>query len=99
MPLDRSKVRSQLKSKFDFSEDDSKDHIWFCFKIEGLPEIKTKVSRSGKQLSDGLCNMVAKQLRVPVAFFLGMINCTNSRDEYVEKVRSDPQPPFPDYGR
>jgi len=96
MPLNRRDFEKLLKSKFGFeqAENRSDDHIWYSLRLEGLPEILTKVSHSDREIGKKLEGMIARQLRVPKPFFTGMFECKNDREAYEARVREDPAPPW-----
>jgi len=95
MPLRNRDFEGLLQTKFGFSRADrATDHRWYTLKLPGLPPITTKASHSKMVISDSLESQIAKQLRVRVPFFRGMMDCTKSRDEYYEQVRRDPFPPW-----
>lgn len=96
MPLKTRELRSILLGKFGFYQcKKKKDHKWLCLEVEGLPVIMTQVSHgSGGVIFKGLESKIRRQLRVRKEFFDGMIQCPNSRDDYIEKLRTDPSPPW-----
>lgn len=96
MAIKKRDLEKQLKSKFGFSLSvtRSDDHRWYEISIPGLPIIATKVSHGGKELSSSLESKIARQLRVRRPFFLGMISCNQSKNDYLEQVKKDPFPPF-----
>ena len=90
-------IASRLQSKFAFVEDDSrsKDHKCFVLRLDGLPPIRTKVSHSRSDVRDKLLGIMAKELQVRTTFLNGMLDCSNSRDDYENQVRTDPFPGWP----
>ena len=56
MPLKPQEVESILQSKFGFTEakGHSDDHRWFVLRLEGLPDIMTKLSHSRRDIGKGL---------------------------------------------
>jgi hypothetical protein len=97
MPIKTRELESKLQVKFGFSpsKTHSKDHRWYELKISGLPLILTKVSHGANEISSsGLENRIAKQLRVRVTFFRGMIKCSNNSDAYQKQVSENPYPPY-----
>ena len=95
MSLKVRDLESVLLGKFDFYVDE-RDHKWFCLNVEGLPAIKTKVSHGsgGSEIYPKLEGKIRRQLRVRKKFFDGMIECPNDLEAYIEKLRTDPFPPF-----
>jgi hypothetical protein len=98
MPLKPKKVASVLESKFGFEEakEHSDDHKWLALRLDGIPAIITKLSHSRDDIGKKLEGMIARQLRVEKQFFVGMIECTNDRDTYYTRLRTNPVPSFDD---
>ena len=96
MPYKPEEVERKLRNKFAFrsAKGHSVDHHWFELQLLGLPPILTKVSHSRKEIGSTLEGMIARQLRVRTRYFQGMIDCTNSRNDYYRQVEEDPYPPF-----
>ncbi len=97
MPLDSNEAERQLSKKFGFEKATgrSKDHHWYTLKLDGLPAITTKFSHGQRgSLSASIQAKIARQLRVPNEFFVGMIACTNSKTAYETRVRETPVPPW-----
>lgn len=96
MPLDARDVERHLRRKFGFSRaaTHSVDHHWYELEIPGLPTILTKVSHSEREIPDSLLTAMARQVRVRRPFFVGMIQCTHSKADYVKQVKTDPVPLF-----
>jgi hypothetical protein len=91
-----SEVERQLVGKFAFSRDTGREagHRWYSLHLAGLQPVRTKVSHGARNLPKALESRMAKQLRVRRAFFVDMISCTKSRDEYYEAIRQNPIPPW-----
>jgi hypothetical protein len=96
MAFKRREIESLLKSKFGFVEDEkrSDDHKWYVLRIDDLPDIATKVSHSGKDIGKVLEGKIARQLRVPRPFFIGMFKCDEDKEAYQKRVRENPVPPW-----
>ena len=96
MPYKPKEVERKLRDKFAFSvaKEHGFDHRWFELKLSGLPAILTKVSHNRKEIGANLEGKIARQLRVRTRYFRGMIDCTNTREDYYRQVREDPYPPF-----
>ncbi len=71
-----------------------RDHTWFVLKIEGMPAIKTKLSHHDETAGKELEKRIYQQLHVRKPFFHELMDCTKSRDDFIEQVRSDPYPTF-----
>jgi hypothetical protein len=96
MPHRFREVRDSLIDKFGFSVPTgrSSDHKWVELVIPGLPVIATRVSHGRGEIGRKLEGKIARQVRVRNQFFRGMIDCTNSSEEYQRQVREDPYPPW-----
>ena len=96
MPLRPNVVINTLTNKFHFepARGRSDDHRWFELKLPDLPPIVTKVSHGRGEISLKIESMMARQLRVRTTFFRGMVDCTNSNENYCQQVRDDPFPPW-----
>lgn len=96
MGLKPSLVESRLLNKFEFDEDagHEKGHKWYVLRLPGLQPVRTKLSHNKKELTAFLEGEMAKQLRVRRMFFVEMMSCTKSRDEYYSSIRTDPFPPW-----
>jgi hypothetical protein len=51
--------------------------------------IHTKISHDGKEYSDGLLNVVQKQLKLSKANFNGLIDCPFTHEMYVFQLLED----------
>jgi hypothetical protein len=89
-------IENVLQVKFGFirAKGHSSDHHWYELRLKGLPAILTKVSHSKKEIGSQLAGKIARQLRVRKIYFEGMLDCTNSREDYYRQVRGSPFPPF-----
>ncbi len=96
MPLKVKVVEERLLNKFGFALADhrSVDHRWYELTLPGIPTISTKFSHGVKELSVTLEGLIAKQLRVRKAYFVEMVECSKSSDEYRQQVSNAPFPPF-----
>jgi hypothetical protein len=96
MPIRPKKLQSILETKFRFkkAEGHSSDHYWYELKLEGIPKILTKVSHSRDPISPKIESMIARQLRVKKSYFVGMVSCENSREDYYQQIIRNPIPPF-----
>jgi hypothetical protein len=99
MPYKPREVASKLTAKFGFepAPKSNPDHAYYSLKVPGVPVISTHFSHGNKEIPRAIEQKICQQLRVRNEFFHGMIDCSNSRDDYVEQLKTDPYPPFPDY--
>src|SRR6266508_2918691 len=95
MARDNREVENTLLNKFAFeSTKRHSDHRWLRLALPDLPAILTKFSNTREDIGDTLWKMIARQLRVPSNYLNGMVDCTHSREDYYQKVRTDPNPPW-----
>lgn len=96
MGRDNREVEKTLLSKFAFTRAASKsvDHRWLQLALPGLPIILTKFSHTREDIGDGLWKKIASQVHVQANYLSGMVDCRNSREDYYEQVRANPQPPW-----
>jgi len=96
MPYKPKEVERKLQDKFLFgpAEGHSSDHHWFQLELPGLPAILTKVSHNREEIGAKLEGKIARQLRVHIGYFRGMMDCMNTREKYYRQVRENPYPPF-----
>lgn len=90
-------VEEKLQNKFGFARDKDRgsDHRYYILEIEGLPLIRTHFSHARKKdIGAVLESKIVKQLHVRKKYFKGMIDCTNSREDYYHQLQKDPFPPF-----
>ncbi len=89
-------VESKLQNKFGFQPalHHSEDHRWYELQLPNLPPILTKVSHQRNDLSPNIEGKIARQLRVRKIIFKGMIDCTVGQEDYYQKIRTEPFPPF-----
>jgi hypothetical protein len=99
MPRRPHDIEAVLQTKFGFvrASAHSSDHRWYELHLPGLPIILTKVSHSREDIGPRLEGKIARQLRVRKPYFDGMIDCTNTREDYYRQVRESPFPPFDIY--
>lgn len=96
MPRKPSDLETVLQRKFGFApaREHSSDHRWYELRLPGLPPILTKVSHGRKEITAKLEGKIARQLRVRGPYLQEMLDCSHSREEYYQKLRDDPFPPF-----
>lgn len=92
-------IEDKLLDKFEFVESTNREdsHRWLELKLAGLPTIRTFFSDGNQHVGPDLWKKIAHQLKVRPNYLDGMIDCTNDKDAYYEKVRNDPYPPWPAY--
>ena len=84
VPRSKKEVESTL-SKKGFTLVNNKDHNYYFLYHNGKKTtINTKVSHgSHKDISDGLLNQMMKQIRLPKKEFNEYMNCTFSKEQYL----------------
>ena len=89
MPFPKREVKSQLLLKFEFVEVEGSNHEAVAFYYEGKKIATTRFSRGSNQdIGDKLLKVMARQVRVETLnFFKKMIECTNSLEDYTERLR------------
>lgn len=87
-------VERLLMRKFGFlpAQTHEHGHYWFELTLPGLC-IRTKISHSKKDIGPVVEAKMARQLRVRRGFFVQMMSCLRSREEYYQQVTQDPYPP------
>ena len=91
MPYKPREIEQVLQGKFAFSpaRGHSSDHRWYELRLPGLPTILTKVSHSRKEIGHTLAAKIARQLKVNKPFFDGMMDCTQSSEDYHRRLQED----------
>lgn len=82
------------KFKFEISPNHADDHRWFELNIDGVHKITTRLSHNNKEIGLGLRKIMADELHVRNKYFDEMFNCTKSKEQYEELLRTNPSPPF-----
>lgn len=93
MPHKPPEIEIMLLKKLKMKSEDA-DHEKFCLEIEGIPTIRTKLPNHKKDIGDVLEGRIHKQLRVRKQFFRELMDCTKSREDFINQIRNDPYPPF-----
>jgi bacterioferritin (cytochrome b1) len=77
-----------LKRKFNFVETRRTSHTFYELVLEGLPPVRTMASHNRKRdIGKPLERDLARELRVPTAFFRGMFSCARSYQDYSNWLR------------
>lgn len=87
MPRSRRAVMGALQRKgFTSSEG---DHTYFIYyTMDGCKTLaKTKVSHSGKDIADGILSMMARQCKLTLPQFRGLVDCPLSREAYEDILK------------
>lgn len=91
MSRDNREIERILLTKFEFAECENRadDHRWVELKLPGIPTIRTFFSHAKQSIGDDLWKKIAAQLKVRSPYLDGMVDCTNSRDDYHKKVKDE----------
>ena len=90
--MDYRTLRSALNRKALADEDDSGDHIVFNARMSGRNQRITKMSHGAKgQISKGRLAEFARQMRLSSRQLNLFVDCTLSRNEWLEIWESNPR--------
>ncbi|MBQ6011270.1 MAG: hypothetical protein IJL17_22250 [Kiritimatiellae bacterium] len=88
MPRPRRAVMSTLRRK-GLSEAEGDHTYYIYFTLDGRKTVaKTKVSHSGKDISDPVLGMMARQCKLAGPKFYDLVDCPLSRESY-EQILKD----------
>ncbi len=83
----KNSVKNLKKKGFVNSTTHSDDHIYLEFYHEGKMICYTKVSHSGKDISGGLLNAMARQIFLSKTDFVSFANCSISQEMYIQMLQ------------
>lgn len=88
MSLPRREVERQLTQKL-LMEPRPGDHRYYYLFINGRKVARTHVSTgtNSRTLGDNMVSTMARQLNVTTSFFREIVNCTKTRDQYLQQLR------------
>jgi len=69
-------------------------HEWYELELPSGHRVRTKLSRHKREYGPKLEAAVARQLRVRHPFFMDIVSCLHTRDDYVQQAEQDPFPPW-----
>ena len=88
--LSQRAVVNMLLNKLNADKDRGRDHCWYVIRDGETFVARTKVSHGGdRALSDLLVSKMAKQLNITTGTFVGLVNCSISREQYLHLVASE----------
>jgi hypothetical protein len=88
-------IEALLEFKFKFSPAKGKTHRFYELVFDDLPPIRTHVSHGNRAtLGDDLYKAIGRELHVGTGFCKAMMNCTKSLKDYLQAIRTHPNPPF-----
>lgn len=92
-----SDIARTLRRKFKFEDvKDKKKEIYLRLELPGIEPVVTYVSHpksSRTTVGKKLEGKMARQLRVEVPYFKGMMQCTNSCDDYYHRLEAELRTP------
>jgi len=84
-------VRQCLAGKLAAQETESRRHIFFNFyDSNGQFLVQTHISHGDAPIHIGLISQMAKQMGVRTADFRGVIECSVSRDDFMQRIARRP---------
>jgi hypothetical protein len=98
MAFKTDEVIEKLTVKFGFEKKRDTKHSFYAVQLaDDLPVITTFFSHGGKEITVGIEQSMSKELHVDQGFFRKMITCTRDLPQYIEKLRTAPNPPFEEW--
>ncbi|SRR5579885_1291030 len=89
--LDSERVKSALMTKLKCRQDESDHHRYLLYAEDGKTILaSTKISHGRRHdIGDALISLMARQMRLGTkANFVGMVQCTLSREDCLRIIRS-----------
>jgi hypothetical protein len=87
MPIKKLDLQQRLRRKFGYQDVDGSKHEALELVIDDRKIATTRFSRSGSDISDGVLAQIAKELWVQLGYLKGMYNCTNTCEDYLQRLR------------
>jgi hypothetical protein len=82
-----TKVKEGL-DKLEADEDGSRPHITYrVYDDSGVFLGETYISHSAKDIDDNLLSLMARQLKITLPLWKGIIGCTKGRLEYISMAK------------
>lgn len=91
MPLKARDLKRSLREKFGFvpyTKGRDRDHEWLSLDPPYAARVAVMFSHNDPDLGDRLLSNICKQLRVTRPFLNGMVECSNSREAYLELLKA-----------
>jgi hypothetical protein len=89
MPMKSHDLRKCLISKCQCHTREGSKHERYDIIIDGVTLATTTMSRGHTELGDALVSMVARQLHLNKQDLEKLVECTLSRDEYVQRLQNE----------
>jgi hypothetical protein len=90
--LSRADAERALVRKLGMTRED-RDHRWYVLEVDGQVLTRTFVSTGSEKdrtLGHDLVASMARQLGVSTPFFVGIVDCSRSRGDYLAEVARTP---------
>ncbi len=87
MPIPKKDLRRRLIKKFHFQQVSGSRHEAVALFVDGRKVATTRFSRSGKDVSDKILSLIARQIRVNLGYLKQMHGCTKGSDDYMDHLR------------
>lgn len=83
--LPRERIEQALQHKFEMELMPGGDHRRYRLIVSGKKVVGTQVSTgtSARTIPSNLVSAMARQLSVQTSFFVEMVNCSKSKDQYL----------------
>jgi hypothetical protein len=86
LPLKSRDVKKALTAK-GFEEDEERDHLYYFLQYEGKKTaIFTKISHSVTEISDRLCSLMARQIKLTNSQFRKLVDCSLKHEAYIRHL-------------
>lgn len=74
--------------KLEAEEDDSRPHITYrIYDDDGIFLGETYMSHGAQDIDDNLLHLMAKQLKITLSLWKGIIKCSKGRSEYISVAK------------
>jgi hypothetical protein len=87
MPITKRELQKSLSQKFGFQETPGSRHEALSLIIDGRKVATVRFSRSHRDLSDRVLNLIARESWVNLAYLKQMVGCTKSRAHYLTRLK------------
>ncbi|HNS45184.1 MAG TPA: hypothetical protein PKH37_08160 [Alphaproteobacteria bacterium] len=88
MPIKKHDLRQCLLQKFRFEEVPGSKHEAVSLFVDDKKVATTRFSRAGKDISDQLLRLIAREIWVQLGYLKEMYDCTKSRDDYLQHLQN-----------
>ena len=82
-----AKIKEGL-DKLEAEEDESRPHLTYkVYDDSGVFLGETYISHSAKDIDDNLLSLMARQLKITLSLWKGIIRCSKGRSEYISMAK------------